>query len=361
MIHRIRQRGSLILWALVTAMLFLTAGGAAAQEERFDGVTLRVATYGGSWRNALHELIGKDLEKRGAKVEWVLGNPRDNLVKLIAARGRDLPFDVMEMDDSTKPQLFEAELLEELKPADLPNARALPDRMRDRYTVATSLIEVGIVYNVKKFQELGIPKIVRFKDLFHPKLAGRVSFPDINVGTAFNALVGFAIEAGGDESNIVPGLELIKQLKVAGFHRSAMELATKFKSEDVWAAPWHAGMALRLKRDGVPAAISYQKVRDKEGMLQVVWGGIPKGTKARRAAQFFLNRYIDPAVQLQFTEKVGSVPANEAALAQLATRAELRDVPTILEPAKIRNMYYIDWFKVDFNDWIGKWSRMMAR
>jgi putative spermidine/putrescine transport system substrate-binding protein len=352
---------SLVLASLVGALAVLAAGWVvSAQEARLDGATLRVATWGGSWRDAIHETIGKELERRGAKVEYVIGNPRDSLNKLIAARGREVPFDVMELDDGTKPQLLEGQFLEELNYASLPNSRDLDPNQRDRYTVSTLAAQDGIVYNVKKFEELGIPKPERFKDLFHPKLAGRVSFPDINHGMAINGIVGFAAEAGGDETNIDPGLELIKKLPVAAFYKSSVELSTKFNSGDVLAAPWHVGWALRVRRAGVPVGMSYPRVKDKRGMLEMVWAGIPKGTKARRAAEFFINRYLDPEVQVELPKKTGIAPVSKAALAKLAADPELKGL-MLLEPAKIRNLYYIDWSKVNVGEWVSKWNRVMAR
>ena len=353
--------GCLFLSGLLVGLLVLAGGrGASAREPRFDGVTLRVATWGGSWRDAIHELIGKELEKRGAKVEYVIGNPRDNMAKLIAARGREVPFDVMEIDDGIKPQLLEGQFLEELNFANLPNSRDLEPSQRDRHTLATIAAQEGIVYNVKKFEELGLPKPERFKDLFHPKLAGRAGFPDINHGMVYNAIVAFAVEAGSDEANIDPGLELIKQLNVSSFYKSSVELSTKFNSGDVWAAVWQVGWVVRLKRAGVPVAITYPKVKDKYGMLEGVWIGIPKGSKARRAAEFFIDRYVDPEVQVELSKKVGLVPVKKAALAKVAADPELKAV-MLLDPAEIRNMYYIDWSKVNVNEWVNKWSRVMAR
>ncbi len=355
-------------WAILSACasLLLVAGAgreSSAQEPRFDGVVLRVATWGGIWRDTLHDLIGKELEKRGAKLEYVLGGPRDNLARLIAARGRDVPFDLIEqLVDDVKPQLLEGQFLEELNFANLPNGQDLDPSQRDRYTVATTVSEHGIVYNAKKFEELGIPKPERLKDLFHPKLAGRVSFPDINVGPAINGIIGFAIEAGGDESNIEPGLELIKQLKVASFWRSSVELETRFNTGDVWVAWWHAGGAVQLKTTGVGASVatSFPNVRDKHGMLAITWAGIPKGGKARRAAEFYINRYLDPEVQATFSQRMGVVPVNKAALARLAADPALRRL-MLLDPAQIRNMYYLDRAKINQADLVNKWNRVMAR
>lgn len=351
----------MVLAGLVAAVVVVGAGGLVwAQEPRFDGMTVRIATWGGSKRDAIHELLGKELEKRGAKVEYVTGNTRDNMAKLIAARGREVPFDVMEIDDAIKPQLIEGQFLEELNYANLPNSREVDAHQRDRYMVATTMTQEGVVYNVKKFEELGIPKPERFKDLFHPKLAGRFSFPDINVGIAMNGIVGFAVENGGDEANIDPGLEMIKQLKLASFYKSSVELSTKFNSGDIWAAWWHAGWALRLREAGVPAGMSFQKVRDKYGMVQANWAGIPRGSKVRRAAEFAINRYLDPDVQVAMSKKTGLMVGSKAALTKLANEPAMKGL-MLLDPAQIRNMYYIDWSKVNLNDWISKWNRTMAR
>ncbi len=67
----------------VTALALLAPSiGSQAQEERFDGVTIRVGTWGGSWRDRMQELIGAEFEKRGGKVEYVIGNALENFNKL---------------------------------------------------------------------------------------------------------------------------------------------------------------------------------------------------------------------------------------------------------------------------------------
>ena len=58
-----------------------------AQAKPFDGVTLRVATFGGPWRDDLAKFVAPKIEAMGAKVEFVIGSPQDNLAKIIAARG----------------------------------------------------------------------------------------------------------------------------------------------------------------------------------------------------------------------------------------------------------------------------------
>src|SRR5689334_4364919 len=106
-----------------------------AQEERFDGVTIRVATWGGSWRDRMQELIGSEFEKRGGKVEYVIGNALENFNKLIVARGQKPPFDVMEFQSDLWKPLREAGFLSPLPFQRLTNAAGHTPEQRDDVTV----------------------------------------------------------------------------------------------------------------------------------------------------------------------------------------------------------------------------------
>ena len=80
-------------------VLALSAGSAVAGQ--FDGVTLRIGTFGGSWKDRLCSVFCPKFEAEGGKVEWVAGNPRILLSKMVAARGQEPPVDVIEVVDST--------------------------------------------------------------------------------------------------------------------------------------------------------------------------------------------------------------------------------------------------------------------
>ena len=65
----------------------------------FDGVTLKVATWGGSWKANMEKVIVPKFEALGGKIEFVTGSPASSFAKLVAGRGR-APFDVMEVLDA---------------------------------------------------------------------------------------------------------------------------------------------------------------------------------------------------------------------------------------------------------------------
>src|SRR6185369_777102 len=170
----------------------------AADPPRFDGVTLRVATYGGPWKDGLQALIATEMEKLGAKVEFTTGPPSAHLAKLIAARGKAPPFDLTEVDEPSAPLFLRADVLQKYDVAKLPNAAGLVSPIaKDGRLVPDWVFEDGVVYNADKFKELGLPKPTRYRDLLDPKLKGRVGVPDISSNLGLFVVLGFALDSGG--------------------------------------------------------------------------------------------------------------------------------------------------------------------
>ena len=66
----------------------------------FDGVEVRVASFGGKWRKLIESTVGAAFAKEGGKMVYVAGSPSPNFAKLIAARGSEHPFDMMEPPDN---------------------------------------------------------------------------------------------------------------------------------------------------------------------------------------------------------------------------------------------------------------------
>jgi len=349
-------------WLLLTLSVILAgaawSGRGGAQEERFDGVTIRVALWGGSWRDKMQELIGSEFERRGGKVEYVVGNALENFNKLIAARGQRPPFDVMEFQSDLWKPLVDAGFLEQMPLSRLPNAAGLTAEQHDEVTVDTWTLEEGIVYNADKFKELGLAKPEKYSDLFNEKLKGRVAWPDISYGPY--ALIGLSTEYGGDELNVEPALKRLREANLDYFYKSSVELSTKFASGDVWAAPWHAGWAVRVKRTGVPLAMSFPSVKDRQGVLASGMIGIVKGNEVEKSAEFWVNRYLSQDVQEKLGRANGTAPINSAALASMRGDPFLSDL-MLLTPEAIAKAYVINWSKIDLGDIITKWNRMTAR
>src|SRR5262249_3154679 len=137
------------------AAVLLAAGQpspAAAQGKRFDGVTLRVGTFGASWKDAQEELIGKRFTALGGKGEYITGSPQANLAKLVASRGR-LPFDMMEVLDAQEGDLISSGFLAPIDLEKIPNKSLIAKTLYSKDFVGTWYTQEGICYLKAKYQE----------------------------------------------------------------------------------------------------------------------------------------------------------------------------------------------------------------
>ncbi|KAF7962065.1 hypothetical protein AWV80_26185 [Cupriavidus sp. UYMU48A] len=125
-----RFSGVIASAALVVSTV--TVSNAFAQAKPFEGVTLRVGTYGGIWNDAVRNTAGKKMEALGAKIEYVIGNPADNFSKVVAARGRAIPIDVMEMGPAERLAMTKNGFLEDLPESKIPNLQKLSVQVIDK-------------------------------------------------------------------------------------------------------------------------------------------------------------------------------------------------------------------------------------
>ncbi|MBM3601501.1 MAG: extracellular solute-binding protein [Alphaproteobacteria bacterium] len=360
--YRIARRQAIKTLGAGAAALSMPSilSGAYAQTGDLAGQTVKIGTWGGSWRDALEKHIGSKLAARGAKVEYVIDTPSGNVAKLVAARGRDAPFDGFETAPELLPPLAKANMVMKLDYAKMPNSKALPAFARGDYHVVTGATLDGIVYNEAKFKELGIEPPKHYSELDNPKLKGRVAFPDIAHSQHYNAVLGVALEAGGDEASMAKAIPVINKIAPAQFYNASVDLGNKFSSGEVWAAPWHAGWAVRLKRTGVPVAMSYQKFGAKFGAMLPVYYSVSASTKSQAGALAFADTYLSPDVQFEFGKFTGSVPMDPAARAKMAQDPESKGF-LMFSDAELNNAKEVDFSKIDLAAWREAWTRDIKR
>lgn len=351
--------------ALAAAVVLALGANSAVGAGKFEGVTLKVGTFGGSWKDRLCSVFCPKFEAEGGKVEWVTGNPTILLSKMVAARGQEPPMDVIEIVDST-PETIKGGFVQSYDPANVPNLKNLDPAFYDDLKVANWITEEGFLFDIDKFEELGLPRPTRYKDLLHPKLQGRVAFPDINVNAAIGGIVGFAAEGGGDENDIDPGLDLIKKLNVHSFWSSGTQVTQMHKAGDVYATVAHAGWAVRLNDGGVKVGMVHPPVKDRRGLAGIGYAGVTAGTKNKEAAEFYINILISDEMQELLHVKNGIVPPNRNVQEKYSDPAKLkRDASgtpfLLMKPSEISNLYQIDWSDFSMKQWTRKWNRTVAK
>jgi putative spermidine/putrescine transport system substrate-binding protein len=354
--HRsIFNRGLLGAAVLTLGVAFATSSTAG----EFDGVTLKVATWGGSWKKNIETKIVPKFEAMGGKIEFVTGSPQSNLAKLIAARGK-APFDVMEVLDAQQKDFFVTnDFIQKIDTASMPNRQYLEDWQYNDWRIASWHTQESICYNRDKFKELGLPTPKTYNDLSHPKLAGRLSIPDITSGGGLANVGAMARAAGGDETNIQPGLDMIKRLNALKFWSRGGEVVTQLQSGDVYAAVVHSGWCVRARNAGANVMTVHPQIGSNVGVHKHGWLVIMKSSENVKAANWFLNEYNDADFQLEYARNSGVVPVNSKAISMLKSDPVLAEMLQ-LDPELIANELRVDYSKADISDWNDKWNRSVS-
>jgi putative spermidine/putrescine transport system substrate-binding protein len=279
-------------------------------------VTIRVATWGGSWRDSLDKNVAGRLAEKGIKIEYVLGNPDDNIAKLIAAkRTGQVPFDVLEFTPAQKSLLTRGGIFEKIDYDRVPNAKTIPDWAREEQLISVQYTGDAVAYNEAKLKEMGAAPPQRYADLNEPKIASRMAFPEPANGAHWSTVTALAYTGGGNEANMEPAIKLINQIKPGTFYSSSPDLATKFGSGDVWIAPWQSGWALRLRKAGLPVNVIYPALGEHKGALWPIAQGVIKGSPNVAAAHEFINTFLSYEAQYGHGVSTGSLPVNGQARA----------------------------------------------
>lgn len=349
-----------VVLAAAAFSVALSASTAIAQAQRLDGVTLRVGTYGGTWQEAMHTHIGKKLESLGAKVEYVIGSPAENFSKIVSARGRAVPIDVIEMGPAERIAMTRNDFLEDLPVAKIPNLAKVSVQVAERKAIAHQMVQNGILYRTDKFSAEKLPVPKTFEDLQDSRFANRIAFPDVVNPQHWPAVTALSYGAGGSESTPERGIEKILKMKPLYYYAAATELAQKVTMGDVIAAPWHVGMAVRLHNAGLPVDFIHPQIGNKRGEVEFNYFAIVKGTKNVDAAAAFINVLLDTPAQSEFSRAVGVVPINGEAR-QILMKDPVLNRFMLLSDQELANAFSMDWSKVDVEKWRATWNRSVTK
>ena len=279
--------------------------------------------------------------------------------KLIASRGQEPPFDILETMDNFLPQLAAGNFADKIDVARLTNAPQLDKSMVDADKVMIWITQEGIIYNKSRLAEAGVPVPGRFADLADPRLKGKVSLPDISAGGAIPAIIGMAYEGGGSEADISPALDIVRKIAPASFWTSSSNLQTQLANGDVWVAAAQAGNIQRL-RGKVDLAITFTPVtQGKSGVLKQGYLVKMRGARNARALEWIIDQFIAQQMQIAVLTEGGQVPVHKGALAQLVKLPEYAFLR--LAPDDFAKMYSVDFSKVNEAAYVQRWNRTIGR
>ncbi len=121
-------------------LALLAAGaGLVSVRAKAEQATLQIATNGGDFQQFENRYLdARFTSETGIQVVPIANNPPNQVQKLIASRGRPVPFDIAGLDDKTQPEAIGAGVLQKIDPKIVTNVSMLYDAAKqpDGYTPA---------------------------------------------------------------------------------------------------------------------------------------------------------------------------------------------------------------------------------
>lgn len=327
-----------------------------------SGETLRVATFGGTFIEAIKASIEPKFKAMtGASVEYVAGGPRDQISKMAAAGGRNVPFDVVDLPADSQADCIKQGLFDPIQPSELANAGKLqPEAWINKgYAPAREWIVSGVLYVEERLMEAGLTP-TGYEVMADPKLTGHVAIPEITNPVAPAFLGGLARHLSGDETNIDAALKFLQQIKEPILYPNFATLQTRFNSGDIWIVPGNLAYISRLKAPNATVAFLRPAIGDRHAIGYAEGADIVKGTPRRKLALAWIDAGLDTDAQVAMARAAGYSPTNADAAAALGKDPQFAS-RFLTTKEDIAGMYFPDWVKINaaYPTWVQHWNRAM--
>lgn len=330
---------------------------------KFDNVTLRVATFPGTWIDRVQSELGAPLQAAGIKLEFVPGTSAEFLAKLVAAKGQPAPFDVVEIADETYPEYRAGNFLAPLDLAQIPNVSKLAASLYDTYRVANWISEPAVVYNADKFAAAGIARPQRFSDLIDERLKGRVLVADISVYIAYYQITALAYENGGSERDPEAGFAALKRIQPHSATSAIATVSQLFQSGDIWAAIWPTNVAARLSAAGLNISVVHPTIKGKRPALARGYVGLVNGSPRKEAAQYYINALLTAPFQHRIYSEAGLIPVTNDVLTEISGQPVLDHgghIIHLVKPSDIAGGWWPDYSVINKRDWARRQQRALS-
>jgi putative spermidine/putrescine transport system substrate-binding protein len=343
------------LKASAAAAGVLALPGVARGQAKLEGEVV-FACFGGALETMVRDQLAPPFEKAtGCKVVLSVGTALSNLAKIQAAKDRPT-IDVYWSNELTHAAGKRLGLFAKLDPAVVKNMDRVYDLARDPdgIGVISSMTALGIEYYKQKLAEAGIPPPTSWKDLWDPRLKGRVELTTFGVAFSQDFLVLVAKLNGGSEDNIKPGLDKIKEMKaqgIIGFLPATPAEMDKLLSQGAaWIAVEPTVRAYPLADQGLPIDFVYPK--EGAGAFANYFDVI-RNAPHPLAAQAFVNYMLSDEAQLVLAKQYyGPINKNVKLTPELAAK-----VPYGNERMSSLVKINRDKMNEKLDDWNEQWSR----
>lgn len=315
---------------------------------------VNVQTWGGTLAESFIANIAEPFEKEtGIKVVLSYGMSVDAIAK-VRAQAANPQIDVAMMGQTEGIALWEEGLTAPLDPAEIPNLSSLiePAVYKDEDGTIFYLGMYGYVFElVYRTDQISTPP-TSWKDLWNEEYKGEIMFPPPSIYSSYMQVMASRIH-GGDETNMEPGWEALKQLapNIGAVFNSDSEAYNMIASGEALLGPVLMFTTIDLLKGGVPVA----RVSPAEGS-PISWDGITlvKNSPNPEGAKKLINFMLEKSVMEAHVNAAATIPARDDVVLTpelakaLPSSPEDRARLTSLDDATIAKQKA---------DWIARWDR----
>ena len=334
------------------ALAFAATGEAHATEEVVFGC------WGGASEKTFTEKILPPFEQANdVKVRYVPGVSTYFTAQL-QARRQSPEMDVVCQDDGPQSVARELGLLAPYDKAAIPAlGDAQPLAMGvDDVGVGYGLLAMGIVYALDALKEAGIEPPASWNDLADARFKDRIVMMGIDGTPGLQALIMLARANGGDENNIEPGFEKMKEVSknVFEFAKSS-DMSKYFQQNEAWVSVWTNAEMLRYVKS---SGFNLKFVYPTEGapivmpMLSLVQGA-PHKAMGEKLVDYLMS--VDQQVNFAKNSKLG--PVNQQA------KLEPADAEGLVYGDVVSKLYRPNWSVINAKrpEWTERWNREIEK
>lgn len=338
--------------SLLLSFSAILAAGTAANAQ-----TITINSFGGAYEEAHRKCIIEPFEQAtGASVQIVTAYSADGFAQLRAQR--EAPqFDVIHFSGGQEIIAAQEGLLAPIDPASLSNAGDLVAAARPNLEggegPAYSIVAMGLLYNSDVIETTP----TNWSDLTNPEWHENLVLTDISNTYGMQGFLMLNQVAGGDLSNIQPGLDLVGQMLDGGaiVVSTSPEIMQEFAQNDAWIAPYSSDYAFVLQDAGLPIGF----VQGAEGTPGVyITANLVAGRDNQELSLQLIDRSISPEAQVCFAEEMSYAPTN--------VRAELtgevaENTPFGEEALSGLIRFDPQTVEAERSNWVDAWNRTIAR
>ena len=318
MSRKITRRGVLLGGAQVAAATGLATFWPGAYDARAAMEELTIVEWGGPYVEGMKQLI----ERQGKyDVTWELhaGGSAAILSKIKAQWPDRVLYDLIAGWEVVYLGMVAEGWAEPITVEDVPNLVDLPDALVTKDKDGTRYaVPRNMAANYFGYREDTCPiEIKSVEDFLSPELKGQIAWPDPPYGANMQTVM-LALARGGDEFNMEPGWQFLKEIAESGnigrIIKTESDQINSLSTGECSITYAPAANLVQLAEKGLPMRHLHKETGAGLKSVLVTEGwAVMKGSKNTKAAFDFLNYTIGREAQEWWSNHLGAPPVNRHA------------------------------------------------